>query len=129
MKFQILTDYFYRNNLFKRSVNKKGTCSKSKGRLLVVRDESNFTTRSEVGVGYQELDNPEKLATLGTQDTGPRQTKQKTQHRKLKRSEIRTPLKPGVNPSACEGQGITPVQSICVGHHYTQTNTNNVEHY
>ena len=26
------------------------------------------------------MDNPEKLATLGTQDTGWRQTKQKTQH-------------------------------------------------
>jgi hypothetical protein len=33
---------------------KKGTCSKSKGRPLVVRDESNFKTRSEVGVGNQE---------------------------------------------------------------------------
>ena len=31
------------------------------------------------------MDNPEKLATLGTQDTGQRQTKQKTQHRKLTR--------------------------------------------
>ena len=31
------------------------------------------------------MDNPEKLATLGTQDTGPRQIKLKTQHRKLKR--------------------------------------------
>jgi hypothetical protein len=54
MKFQILTDYFYRNNLFKWSVNNKGTSSKSKGRPLVVRDESNFTTRSQVGVGNQE---------------------------------------------------------------------------
>jgi hypothetical protein len=26
------------------------------------------------------MDNPEKRATLGTQDTGKRQTKQKTQH-------------------------------------------------
>ena len=32
------------------------------------------------------MDNPEKLATLGTQDTGGRQTKQKTQHRKKKMS-------------------------------------------
>jgi hypothetical protein len=32
------------------------------------------------------MDNPEKMhATLGTQDTGQRQTKQNTQHRKLKR--------------------------------------------
>jgi hypothetical protein len=31
------------------------------------------------------MDNPEKLAILGTQDTGQRQTKQKTQHRKLKK--------------------------------------------
>jgi hypothetical protein len=30
------------------------------------------------------MDNLEKLATLGTQDTGRRQTKQKTQHRNLK---------------------------------------------
>ena len=31
------------------------------------------------------MDNPEKLATLGTQDTGRGQIKEKTQHRKLKR--------------------------------------------
>ena len=31
------------------------------------------------------MDNPETLATFGTQDTLQRQTKQKTQHRKLKR--------------------------------------------
>jgi len=31
------------------------------------------------------MDSSEAQATLGTQDTGPKQTKQKTQHRKLKR--------------------------------------------
>jgi hypothetical protein len=35
--------------------------------------------------GQSRIDNPETLATLDTQDTGRRQTKQKTQHRKLKR--------------------------------------------
>ena len=44
--------------------------------------------------------NLEKLATLGTQDTGrrSRQTKQKTQHRKLTRWATLTPHKPGVKP-------------------------------
>ena len=41
------------------------------------------------------MDNPKKLATWGTQETGRRQTKQKH-------------------------------NTICVGHHYTQTNTNKV---
>ena len=41
------------------------------------------------------MDNPEKLATLGTQDTKRRQAKQKH-------------------------------NTICVGHHYTQTNINKV---
>jgi len=41
------------------------------------------------------MDNPEKVATLGTQDTRRSQTTKKQ-------------------------------YTICVGHHYTQTNTNNV---
>jgi hypothetical protein len=31
------------------------------------------------------MENPEKMTTLGTQYTGGRQTKQKIQHKKLKR--------------------------------------------
>ena len=41
-------------------------------------------------MGQSRMDYPEKLATLGTQDTGQRQTKQKTHHRKLKRRATRT---------------------------------------
>ena len=31
----------------------------------------------------KKMDNPEKLATFGTQDTGPRKTKQKTTYQAL----------------------------------------------
>lgn len=36
------------------------------------------------------MDNPQTLATSGTQDIGRKQTKQKSQHRKLKSSAPRT---------------------------------------
>jgi hypothetical protein len=36
------------------------------------------------------MDNPEKQAILGTKDIGQRQTKQKTQHRNIKRSATTT---------------------------------------
>jgi hypothetical protein len=39
------------------------------------------------------MENPDILATLGTQETGRRQTKQNTRHRKLKRWATRTPPK------------------------------------
>ena len=40
------------------------------------------------------MDNPENLSALGTQVIGRRQTKQKTQHRKLKKLTTRIPPKP-----------------------------------
>ena len=48
------------------------------------------------------MDNPEKSATVSTYDTGQRQTKQKTKHRKLKDE-----------------------QQENAGHQYTQTYTQN----
>jgi len=44
------------------------------------------------------MNNPEKLTTWGTQDKGRRQTKQKTQHRKLRRWATRIPPKTGGEP-------------------------------
>ena len=41
------------------------------------------------------MNNLETLETVDTQDTGRRKTKQKTQHRKLKRWGRQTPPKPG----------------------------------
>ena len=45
----------------------------------------NPETLATLGTQDTDEDNPETLTTLGTQDTGRRQAKQKTQHRKLKR--------------------------------------------
>jgi len=44
------------------------------------------------------MGNPDTLATLDTQDKGRRQTKQKTQHRKLKSSATQTLQKTGGEP-------------------------------
>jgi hypothetical protein len=44
------------------------------------------------------MDNPEKLATSNINNTGRRQTKQKTQQRKLKRWATRIPPKTGGEP-------------------------------
>ena len=54
----------------------------------------------------QRIHNPEKLAALGTQDTGPRQTKQKTQHRKLLKWATWTSAKTSAKPGAGEGQAV-----------------------
>ena len=47
------------------------------------------------------MNNPETLATLGTQDTGPRQAKRKnTTHNTKKMNHTDTIKKTGVNPCA-----------------------------
>jgi len=52
------------------------------------------------------MDNLETLATLGTQDTGWRQTAQKLQYRKRKRYAARTTPTTGMNPRSHEGQAV-----------------------
>jgi hypothetical protein len=57
------------------------------------------------------MDNQGKLATLGTQDTEWRQTKQmKTQPRKLKRWATRNP--PKMKPGAHDGQTVPTSYNI-----------------
>ena len=57
-----------------------------------------------------------------TQDTGQRQTKQKTQHRNPKRQATRAPPKTQHrNPKRQATRALPKTE-----HHYTQTNTNNV---
>jgi hypothetical protein len=74
------------------------------------------------------MDNPEKLATWGTLAIGQRQAKHNTENKKKE-----PPWKPKVNPGSSEGQAASYktsamllIRSICVGHHYTQTNTNHM---
>ena len=62
------------------------------------------------------MDNPEKLATMGTQDTGRRQATQKTK----KDEQHRPHQKPVVNSDAREGQ-VVPVSYLLQDtHHVTQ---------
>jgi hypothetical protein len=49
------------------------------------------------------MDNPEKMATLGTQETGWRQTKQKHNTDNWKYEEHVPHQQPGVNPGARQG--------------------------
>jgi hypothetical protein len=50
------------------------------------------------------MDNPEKMTTLGTQDTGWRQVKQNKTQRTKQMSNIDPHQQPGVNPGIHEGQ-------------------------
>ena len=70
-----------------------------------VNEAHNHSTTHSSAINFRDYrqskeDNPEKLATYGTQDE------------KKKKKKKRNPTKTQHN--------------ICVGHHYTQTNTNNV---
>jgi hypothetical protein len=57
--------------------------------------------------GYLLIDNLQILATLDTQDTARRQTKQKTQHRKQKRRTTRDPPAPGGEPRCSKRLGVS----------------------
>jgi len=60
------------------------------------------------------MENPETLTTLVTQDTGRRQTKQKTQYNaENSKDEQHGPhQKPGVNPGALKGNQFSRVTDI-----------------
>jgi hypothetical protein len=55
---------------------------------------------------YLIIDNPQILATLDTKDTARRQTKEKSQHRKLKRWTTRDPPKLGGEPRWSQRLGV-----------------------
>jgi hypothetical protein len=57
--------------------------------------------------GYLIIDNPQILATLDTQNTARRQTKQNTQHRKLKRWTTRDPPKLVSEPRCSQRLGVS----------------------
>jgi len=54
---------------------------------LAYNDIQNKRKRKQIG--HSRMDNPEKVATLGTQDTRRRQTKQKTHYTKMRENNIR----------------------------------------
>ena len=56
---------------------------------------------------YLIIVNPQILVTLDTQDTARRQTKQKSQHRKLKRWTTRDPPKLGGEPRCSQRLGVS----------------------
>ena len=83
------------------------------------------------------MDNPKKLATLDTQDTGRRQREQQTQHRKLKWRGTRIPQITGGEhrrPRRANNHRLPQdtgyysySQYMLERHHYAKTNTNNVD--
>jgi hypothetical protein len=58
------------------------------------QDEVKQSKKHNTEQWQSRKDNTETLATLGTPDTGRSQTKQKTQHRKLKNMSNKDPIKP-----------------------------------
>jgi hypothetical protein len=64
------------------------------------------------------MGNPEKLAILGTQDIRRKQINQETQYN--------TCWMPSYTRHRTKTKEAKKHNTICVGHHYTQANTNNV---
>jgi len=61
------------------------------------------------------MDNPETPTTLGTHNTKRKQTKQKTQHRKIQRWATRTPTKKKMVEHRCSRTSpcALPTFSVC----------------
>ena len=87
---------------------------KNKKRIEIARLWNVFNIYSTVAIKIREnrrwyliIDNQQRLATLDTQDTARRQTKQKSQHRKLKRWTTRDPPNLGGKPRCSQRLGVS----------------------
>jgi hypothetical protein len=104
--------------------------------IVVKCQMKQYINVKEMRRGNQECKMQRNLATLGLQDTGRRQRKQKNTRQKAKKMSNTDPTKNRVlTQASSDGQAApdshkTPamllLQQICVGYHYAQKNTNNL---